>query len=140
MLAAAYGKNERWPTDEGRAIPLDLLFPSGYDSGMEYKLDYSNEFETWLSRLKDRLSRLRIVHRLSAIELGNFGDHKQIADELFELRMFFGPGFRVYYTIKDDIVVIILAGGDKSSQKSDIAKAKKIMKERKRNDAGNKTI
>jgi len=107
---------------------------------MKYKLEQTKEFKTWINRVKDKASRARILRRLDSIEMGNFGDHKHIADGLFELRIFFGPGFRVYYMITNNIVVVILAGGNKSSQERDIAKAKKLMKERGKNDAKNNTI
>jgi len=84
---------------------------------MKYEMEYTKEFAAWIDGIKDKPSRSRILRRLDSIKIGNFGDHKHIKDGLFELRIFFGPGFRVYYMIKDDVVVIILAGGDKSSQK-----------------------
>jgi len=61
--------------------------------------------------------------RLSRVENGNFGDFKQLGDNLFELRFFFGSRPRIYYTIQDDTVVFLLAGGDKASQPRDIEKA-----------------
>lgn len=71
--------------------------------------------------------RARILSRFDNIQLGNFGDHKAVAQNLFELRFFFGPGFRAYYTIENDKIVFLLCGGDKSSQRRDIDKAKTIM-------------
>jgi putative addiction module killer protein len=59
----------------------------------------------------------------------NFGDHKGLGGGLFELRFFFGPGFRTYYTIKGERVVFLLCGGDKATQKKDIEKARKIITE-----------
>ena len=67
--------------------------------------------------------------RLYRVEQGNFGDAKSLAKNLFELRFFFGSGYRVYYTIKGATVVFLLCGGDKSSQEIDIAQAKMIMDE-----------
>jgi putative addiction module killer protein len=61
--------------------------------------------------------------------IGSFGDHKIISANLFELRMFFGPGFRVYFTIQGRKIIFLLAGGDKSTQKKDIAKAKELQKQ-----------
>lgn len=58
---------------------------------------------------------------------GNLGDHKQISGQLFELRFFFGPGFRVYYTFKDNSIILLLIGGDKSSQSNDIKKATQLI-------------
>jgi len=61
--------------------------------------------------------------------IGSFGDHKTISLNLFELRMFFGPGFRVYYTIQGREIIFLLAGGDKSTQKKDIVKAEELLKQ-----------
>jgi len=61
--------------------------------------------------------------------LGNFGDHKQLDSKLFEMRFFFGSGYRVYYTIKSNRIVLLLAGGDKSSQQQDITMAITILNE-----------
>ncbi len=69
----------------------------------------------------------KIISRFDHIRLGNFGDHKAIAENLFELRFFFGPGYRAYYTIKDGKVVFLLCGGDKSAQNKDIDKARRIL-------------
>jgi putative addiction module killer protein len=77
--------------------------------------------------LKDSSVKARILGRLSRIENNNFRDFKQISPNLFELRFFFGTGFRIYYTIQDEMVVILLVGGDKSSQEKDIAKATELL-------------
>ena len=61
------------------------------------------------------------------MEQGNLGDVKTVAQNLFEMRFFFGSGYRIYYTINGETVVLLLCGGDKSTQKKDIEKAKKIM-------------
>jgi putative addiction module killer protein len=62
---------------------------------------------------------------------GNFGDTRNLGDDLYELRLFFGPGYRIYYTIENDTLVILFSGGDKSSQEDDITKAKIYLKEYK---------
>ncbi len=61
------------------------------------------------------------------MEQGNLGDVKTVGQNLFEMRFFFGSGYRIYYTISDETLVLLLCGGDKSTQKKDIGKAKKIM-------------
>ncbi|MCM2505634.1 type II toxin-antitoxin system RelE/ParE family toxin [Aureimonas altamirensis] len=86
-------------------------------------------FEKWLSDLRDRQSRSRILTRLSHVQEGNFGDHKSVGDGVSELRFAFGPGYRVYYTRRGNVVVIMLCGGDKGSQQSDIRKAKALAAE-----------
>jgi putative addiction module killer protein len=69
----------------------------------------------------------QVLSRLARVENGHFGDTKTLAADLFELRCFFGGGIRLYYTIRNQRVVLLLAGGDKSSQDRDIAKAKAIL-------------
>ena len=77
--------------------------------------------------------RVKVVKRLERIYDDNFGDYKQIAPNLFELRFFFGSGYRIYYTIQGDTVVILLYAGDKSDQKKDIEIAKKYLNNIKEN-------
>lgn len=86
-------------------------------------------FEKWLSSLRDRQTRSRILTRLSHVQEGNFGDHKSVGDGVSELRFAFGPGYRIYYTRRGSVVVIMLCGGDKGSQQSDIRKAKALAAE-----------
>ena len=82
----------------------------------------TKQFNLWLSALKDKKAVTRIMARLYRVELGNFGDHKKITCELSELRFFFSSGYRIYYTIKNNEIVLLLQGGDKSSQSKDIKK------------------
>lgn len=91
-----------------------------------YTVLRSMEFDEWLSGLKDRVGKARILARLVSVELGNFGDSRPVGSGISELRFHFGPGYRVYYTLRGDVLVYVLGGGDKSSQKRDIAKAKAI--------------
>lgn len=86
-------------------------------------------FGKWLRGLRDRQARLRIEDRLLRIAEGNFGDHKSVGDGVSELRFAFGPGYRVYYTQRGDVVVILLCGGDKGSQTKDIQRAKELAAE-----------
>ncbi len=96
---------------------------------MEFEIITTSIFDKWLRSIKSKQHRARIFTRLDNIQRGNFGDHKNIGQQLFELRFFFGPGYRVYYTIKDKTVVFLLCGGDKSSQQKDIKRAKEIVTE-----------
>lgn len=91
------------------------------------RIDGKRPFEEWLKNLKDGLSRARIRARIDKVAFGNFGDFKAIGDGISELRYTFGPGFRVYYALKDETIVLLLIGGDKSSQENDIEKAKKVL-------------
>jgi putative addiction module killer protein len=82
-----------------------------------------------LYKLKDIQGKVAILRRIERIKSGNFGDSKSVGDELFELRITKGPAYRVYYTKRDGEVVILLVGGDKSTQSKDIAKAKQLKEE-----------
>jgi putative addiction module killer protein len=85
------------------------------------------EFDDWLIGLKDGLTRKRLQVRLRKAQLGNLGDIKSVGDGVFEMREFFGPGWRMYYILHGDVLVIMLGGGDKSSQERDIETAKKLV-------------
>lgn len=94
---------------------------------MKYELRSTDLFDKWLSKLKDRSVRIKVLARLDRIENGNFGDCKQIGRDLFELRFFFGSGLRIYYTVKANTVVFLLTGGNKSTQSRDIERATQIV-------------
>lgn len=83
----------------------------------------SDEFDAWLVALKDRVGRARIVHRIRSAEHGNFGDCEPVGEGVSEMRIHFGPGYRVYFTRRNEVVYLLLLGGDKSSQKRDIKRA-----------------
>ena len=84
-------------------------------------------FAKWLKGLRDQLGRRAIARRLARIvSAGNFGDHAGVGDGVSELRIHVGPGYRLYYTIREDQVVLLLCGGDKGSQDRDIGKAKEM--------------
>ena len=80
----------------------------------------------WFNRLKDNLVKTRIAVRIRRMQLDNVGDAKSVGDGVFELRFDFGPGYRVYYTERAGEIIVLLAGGDKSTQKQDIEKAKQL--------------
>jgi len=82
------------------------------------------EFDAWLGSLKDKGTRQRLNVRLKKVVLGNLGDVKPVGDGVFEMREHFGPGWRMYYTIRGNTLVLMLGGGNKSNQKKDIAQAK----------------
>ncbi len=83
---------------------------------MKYELQSTQTFNNWLSDLKDKVVKRQVLARLAKVENGYFGDIKTLTSDLFELRCFFGGGLRIYYTIKNQQVVLLLVGGDKSSQ------------------------
>ena len=95
---------------------------------MRYELESTGTFNRWLGGLSGTVKR-QLLSRLARVENGHFGDHKVLASRLFELRCFFGGGLRVYYTIRGERIVLLLAGGDKSTQARDITKAKALLSE-----------
>jgi putative addiction module killer protein len=93
--------------------------------------DGTEPFQTWLDNLRDKQGRRHILKRLLRVQQGNYGDIKPIGEGLSELRIFFGPGYRVYFGEHAGNLVIVLCGGDKDSQDQDIGKAKAYWKEYK---------
>ena len=87
------------------------------------------EFDDWLTRLKDRVGKARILHRIDAATLGNFGECEPVGEGVSEMKIHVGPGYRVYYTRIGSVVYVLLAGGDKSSQKKDIKRAIQLARE-----------
>lgn len=85
-------------------------------------------FAAWLMSL-DSSTRKRIFQRLLRLEDGNFGDCKQLDNELFEARFKFGAGYRIYFSKVNNIIILLINGGDKSTQKSDIKNAKELFKQ-----------
>jgi putative addiction module killer protein len=83
-------------------------------------------FNEWLDDLKDPMTRARVRARLDRVATGNFGDAKSVGDGVFELRFTVGAGIRVYYGLDGDTLVVLLLGGDKSSQDKDIVRAKQF--------------
>jgi putative addiction module killer protein len=86
-------------------------------------------FTEWLRKLRDAEGRNRILARLRRIQQGNYGDCKNLDSGVYELRLNFGPGYRVYFGKDGETIVILLCGGDKSSQSQDIMIAKRCWKE-----------
>ena len=86
-------------------------------------------FKDWLRSLRDRQTKARILSRIDRLRLGNFGDYQSVGDGVFELRIHFGPGYRVYFGLHGAQVVLLLCGGDKSTQARDIADAQRYWKE-----------
>ena len=87
------------------------------------------EFDDWLTSLKDRVGKARILHRIDAATLGNFGECEPVGEGVSEMKIHVGPGYRVYYTRIGSVVYVLLAGGDKSSQKKDIKRAIQLAQE-----------
>ena len=90
---------------------------------MNYKLKTLEPFSDWLKGLKDGFTRQRLIKRLRKAQLGNLGDVEPVGEGVFEMREHFGPGWRMYYVKQGDELIVMLGGGDKSTQRSDIARA-----------------
>lgn len=86
----------------------------------------STAFDGWLSALRDRQAQSRILNRILRLSLGNPGDVKPVGEGVSEMRIDYGPGYRVYFMQHGPVVVVLLCGGDKSTQDKDIAQAKAI--------------
>jgi putative addiction module killer protein len=89
----------------------------------------TEEFVAWLDGLKDKRAQVRIAARLRQVESGNLGDWQSIEGEVSELRVHYGPGYRLYFARRGRIIVVILNAGDKSTQKRDIRRALKLAAE-----------
>ncbi|MFM8696311.1 MAG: type II toxin-antitoxin system RelE/ParE family toxin [Betaproteobacteria bacterium] len=88
-----------------------------------FKVVLTAGFEKWLEGLKDPTTRRRLVLRLRKASLGQLGDVKPVAQGVFEMREFFGPGWRMYYARRGDVLILVLGGGTKATQARDVAKA-----------------
>ena len=103
-----------------------------------YLIKKTDVFDKWLLKLKDYRAKAKILTKLKMIELGNLGDHKSVGSGVFEIRIDYGPGYRLYYSKPGTSIILLLVGGDKSSQSKDILKAQKLLEELE-NDYGNQS-
>jgi putative addiction module killer protein len=92
--------------------------------------EVTDEFDKWLKGLRDLQAKERIFERIRRLRDGNSGDVKPVGKGVSELRISYGPGYRLYYTQRGQALIILLCGGDKSSQKDDIARAIAMVKRR----------
>jgi putative addiction module killer protein len=97
-----------------------------------YTIFTTEAFDAWFESLADRPTARRVQARIDRVEEGNFGDHKAVGEGVSELRIRHGPGWRVYFTQQGIEIVVLLAGGDKSSQSKDIAFAQQLARQIKR--------
>ncbi|MDR2726294.1 MAG: type II toxin-antitoxin system RelE/ParE family toxin [Candidatus Adiutrix sp.] len=98
---------------------------------MQYEIKQTSDFSNWLLGLKDGQGQTRILARIKLAAMGNFGDCKPIGDGLSEMRINVGPGYRVYFGQLKSVIYLLINGGNKGSQKHDIAKAKRFWAELK---------
>lgn len=93
--------------------------------------DERRPFTDWLEALKDRRTRARIRTRIDRLALGNFGDHRALDGGIYELRIDWGPGYRVYFARAGNVILLLLCGGDKTTQQKDIEHAKAYLQDYK---------
>jgi putative addiction module killer protein len=110
------------------ALLLDDLYPIGYSNGVLTVLQ-SEAFVAWLDALKDKRAQIRITARLRQAQAGNLGDWQPLEGELSEMRVHYGPGYRLYFVRRGRVIVVLLNAGDKSTQKRDIRLALKLAAE-----------
>lgn len=91
-----------------------------------YTIIQTHEFAGWLNALRDKITKQRLNARLRKASLGNLGDVNPVGEGVFEMREFFGAGWRMYYVQRGEVLIIMLAGGDKSTQTADIKRAIKL--------------
>lgn len=104
---------------------VDLLSTTVYSRAV-YEILKSSTFDAWLRRLRDREAKARVEVRIRRLSLGNPGQSRSLAGGINELKIDYGPGYRVYYTFKGKTLILLLCGGDKSTQSKDIRLATKI--------------
>lgn len=97
------------------------MYPIDYNPHMRVQM--TEVYLAWINALKDRTTRARIQVRVDRLVHGNPGQHRNLTDGLSELKIDVGPGYRVYYTVRNGELIILLAGGDKTSQQRDIKTA-----------------
>jgi putative addiction module killer protein len=94
-------------------------------------------FNEWLEGLRDLRARARVRTRLDRVSLGNLGDYASVGGGVFELRIFYGPGYRVYYCLESDSVLLLLLGGTKDTQRRDIQTARVYLADYRKRESGN---
>ncbi|WP_301102654.1 type II toxin-antitoxin system RelE/ParE family toxin [Propionivibrio sp.] len=95
---------------------------------MTYTVKRLDKFSDWLKGLKDGQTRQRLNKRLRKAQLGNLGDVEPVGEGVFEMREHFGPGWRMYYVQRGEVLIVMLGGGDKSTQQVDIRRAVALAK------------
>lgn len=101
-----------------------------------FEVRKTTRYEQWFRRLRDRTAQGKINVRAIRLELGNFGDAKAVGGGVSELKIDYGPGYRVYFTQIGQVIILLLCGGDKSTQRADIELAQKMVRAREGFDDG----
>ena len=103
-------------------FPLQYGYPSEYTSAVN-TIQKSDEFDAWLHGLRDSIGKAQVALRLDRAARGNFGDCEPVGEGVSEMRIHYGPGYRVYFTRRGKVIYLLLLGGDKSTQQRDIKRA-----------------
>ncbi len=104
------------------------MYPKGYTYAV-YRIRQTAIFARWLKRLRDQKGRARILVRLESARLGNLGDTRSVGKGVHEMRIHVGPGYRVYFARRQKTILLLLCGGDKSTQNKDIRRAIELARE-----------
>lgn len=96
---------------------------------MKYTIEKTPTFDKWLLKLKDKIALNAILIRIMRAENGNFGDSKSVGSPVQEMRIFVGKGYRIYFTVRNNTIILLLNGGNKGTQQQDIARAHELLKE-----------
>ena len=123
------------PIDKSSSIRYNPLGPSTQPRRrdvLHYVANDKDLFGDWVDGLKDRTGRAAIHKRIARVEEGNFGDHRYVGSGVWEIRIHFGPGYRVYYGEAGPKIVLLLCGGDKGTQMKDIRQARELWAEYRR--------
>ena len=96
---------------------------------MTYLIQQTKSFAKWHQSMSDLRAKVAIARRIDRVKSGNLGDVKSVGEGISELRISIGTGYRVYFTMRNGLIVVLLAGGDKSTQQADIKRARELAKE-----------
>lgn len=105
------------------------MYPTGYTDCMTFIVQQTDEFHAWHKGIRDIKARIAIARRLERVSAGNLGDVKSVGDGVSEMRIPVGAGYRAYFTMRGNVVVVLLCGGNKKTQQRDIKRAAQLAKE-----------
>lgn len=107
------------------------------EAAQPFEIEVTKAFEKWFRNLRDRKARAKINIRIRKASLGNLSDSKSVGGGVSEMRIDYGPGYRVYFTKKDKVIIILLYGGNKKTQSGDIRTAREILEDIRRGQYDN---
>ncbi|WP_425647909.1 type II toxin-antitoxin system RelE/ParE family toxin [Agrobacterium leguminum] len=128
IMGAIFGEKDEVVTEPENQQTVDCDEESDNSSSQSIEVRRTTEFQDWLRGLKDRTAQQRIAMRLVRVQSGLLGDVKYF-NGIGEIRIDYGPGYRVYFVKKSNVIIVLLCGGDKKSQPSDVKRAQDMAKE-----------